>query len=165
MSEPSMEIGGEEQLKKLNDDTSLLHIIMCVIRPGFAEMVDRVEKTFYMPPNGDNNKFLLTLVNEFAGVPWGVVSVPIEDKGRIDALLHQHGFRLADGIPHMLAKDETVVLASFRTFPAHRPGYKIVRRFMVDSPQAYTLELEHPTPGPHTVGMMIKETKVDERQN
>lgn len=165
MNEPDVGPLSDAQIKALGDNPALMHVIANLLRPGVADMLVRLEEAFFMPPHGDNAKYLLGLVAEFAGAPWAVASVPIEFEGRVVSLLSQHGWRLADGIPHLLVKGRVAAIASFRTMPATRRDFRIEKAFVLNSPRAYTLEVAHATPGPHTAGVMVSGSWVDATQN
>lgn len=99
----------EEAVKKLGQDTSKLHLIFLLTRPGVRLFVTKMEYTYFAPRSGKNNLFDMILSRWPPGMEmmYGICSFPIEYRPQAEALISECGLRLADGIPHMFG-DGTV---------------------------------------------------------
>jgi hypothetical protein len=125
----------DEQLQKLSNDQSLLHIVTpYLLRPQMIECVVAIEHEHYPPGTPHNAQFMLTII-KWQAMEFAVASVPMKDKPIIEALCARHGMRLADGYPHL-----------FEGGTCHR--------FPMNTPNVFTMEPDHKQPGPHVTAIV-----------
>ncbi len=70
-------------------------------RPGFADCIQMLEHTHFVPGTLRNVRFHVRIVN-WQGIIWGIVSIPIAEKVLMERMAQVNGLRIASGTPIML---------------------------------------------------------------
>ncbi len=80
----------------------------------------KLEHTYYAPNTPRNQLFILRHV-VWEDMPWIVVSIPIEERKNMEAVVNQEGLCVKDGVPTLFTPGE-------------------IKRFPMDNERVFTLE-------------------------
>ena len=96
------------------DDPTYIHYIVLLIRHGAEDCVQMLEKRFF-PSGTAQNALIHVRFIEWEDLPWFVVSIPINEKDKMERIAKVNGLRVANGVPHMLSWGRVV------EFPLNNP--------------------------------------------
>lgn len=92
----------DEQLKVFVTDLKWVHFVAMLQRPGVSACMETLEETHYKPGTDANGLFELRLKN-WEGIIGVIVSIPVEDKPKMERAAAANGLRIANGVPHMIS--------------------------------------------------------------
>jgi hypothetical protein len=104
MDKPYTEDITTEEVIKRTSNHKLLNIVSMLTRPGAMLFATRLEYDNYPPGSPFNDNFQFYMMN-WGDIPWVVISIPIEDRPKVDKLLDELKLRLGDGIPTMITSE------------------------------------------------------------
>jgi hypothetical protein len=110
----------DEQLQAWVADPKWIHFAALIQRPGVGACAETLEHAHYKPGTPANDLFNLRLI-PFGGFPWALISIPLEDRPKMERAAAASGLRVANGVPTMI-------------------GPEGVTRFPVDNERIFTLE-------------------------
>ena len=108
------------QLQVFLADPQWVHFAAMLVRPGVCECVETLELRHYKPGTPSNDLFHLRLI-QWEGMAWGLISIPAEDRPKMERAAAAYGLRVADGVPTCIGPDGA-------------------SRFPADTPRTFTLE-------------------------
>ncbi len=95
-----------EDLRKLNDDLSRMHIISCELRVGDSAFFQSLEFDWFTPGTPLNDDFHYRIF-KWQDLIWEIASVPIEKKEIVYETAKNCRMRIGDGVPHLFSGDST----------------------------------------------------------
>ena len=79
------------------------------------------------------------------GCLWWIMSVPLEDRGKVEAVLQRMGWRLNDGVPHLVELDDkTRMIFPERPQRIHKYAVTVLATFPINSRRTFMLEQIRP---------------------
>ena len=100
------------ELQKLDEDPSLFHIAVTMLRDGAVAFVTLLELKHYSPDTPENDRLIFHMM-DFGGIPSGVMTIPAEDRWKAEEVAAMLKMRLADGVPTMISGEGVL------RFPMH----------------------------------------------
>lgn len=123
--ESSLEVAQDyDQVQAFVADPKWVHFVGMLMRPGVGGCAETLEHTHYKPGTPANDLFQLHII-KWEDLVWGLISIPIEDRSKMDRAAAANGLRVADGVPTMVNG---------------QGGELKVSRFPVENDRIFTLE-------------------------
>lgn len=88
-------------LRTLDEDQSLFHIVNVVARPGVSLFSTHLEHSHYVPHTARNRDFQHHII-VWEEMPFLLISIPLRDRGLVDASAAFAGLRLVDVVPAVI---------------------------------------------------------------
>ena len=118
--DPRVIVQSPDETKKFFDDERNVHFmgILNSSDPAFNAMIQFVENTFYVPGTPRNDLFNLRLCLPFENGPcFGIVSIPISERGNIEDHIDNFGLTKMAGVPKQIISHGGVYTFPFPTEP------------------------------------------------
>lgn len=121
----------EEELQKFIEDPYFVHYVgmLLPLRPGVADCFELLERSHFKPGTPRNDLFHMRIL-KWMDIMWGMVSIPVGDKGLMEKAAFVNGLKPAIGVPLVLdgEKEHRFPAANERVFTLQNtPGHPVYR--------------------------------------
>lgn len=90
-----------DQVRAFVADPKWMHFVGMLMRPGVGGCAETLEHTHYKPGTPANDLFQLHII-KWEDLVWGLISIPIEDRSKMERAAAANGLRIANGVPFMI---------------------------------------------------------------
>lgn len=93
----------DEELQRFIEDPYFVHYVGMLLppRPGVADCFELLEHTHFKPGTSRNDLFHMRII-KWMDIVWGIVSIPVGDKGLMERVALANGLKPAIGVPFVL---------------------------------------------------------------
>jgi len=128
----------DAKLRELNEDTSRLRIVALFDRPGVLEADMALCKLYPLDVSGRCE--MRGMMIAWEANLWWVLSVPIRDRAKVEAALAPLGWKLNDGIPHLVEFDGQRIIFPERPERISQLAVTVLATFPLKSRRTFSLE-------------------------
>lgn len=128
----------DAKLHELNQDTSRLRIVTLFDRPGALE-VDAALCRLYPLDEPGGCKLRCMMIPWQANL-WWVMSVPFQDRAKVEAVIGPMGWKLNDGVPHVVDLDGQKMIFPERPERIRKFAVTVLATFPINSRRTFFLE-------------------------
>ena len=132
----SVHVFEEDELRRLADDSSLLHMAFWFQRPGVHYFANYLEHVHFLPDTPVNDEFEYR-VYKWKEMLWGIITIPLAKKHLAEEAAEVSKMRLANGVP-MISKGP--IMAMMATRPGDPKLDETVDAFPMATDNVFTLE-------------------------